>query len=184
MTLVPTDLIFSQQNFQTYFPLSNGRIVIAGGKRPGQTAALARYNIFASKEGRKHVIELGYGIVPTRAKIPKDYPLLLPKLDSELGRFNIDGNINNILILKFRETTDHKLLLYKIRNFNAPCEIKVGEGKNEKLALAVLDIVHLRLEEILKNQINAKQPPQVMIGLIHHAIEMRIGHKLRQKAIC
>ncbi len=181
MALLLADLTLSQEKFCDLFPLEKGEVITAGGKRAGQTAAMARYTVLAGKKGCEHVIELGYGTVPERTKKPGDYPLLLPKLDSQLGRFNIDGNTNNVLILKFREE-ERKLVLQKFRNFNAPCEIETAPGaSNEKLARAVLEIAHLRVEEIKNNTVNVKQDPQVFINLIHHAIEMRVGHMLRQK---
>ena len=160
---------------------SIGKVVIAGGKRPGQTAGLARYTVIAGKNGREHNIELGYGIVPARTKKPKDYPLLLPRLDTQLGRFNIDGNTHNILILRFREE-DRKLRLHAFRNFNAPCEITVttGASSNMTLATATLEIAQLRVCDIIDGKLNAKQEPQTIIGLIHHAIEMRAGHMFKK----
>ena len=128
------------------------------------------------------MIELGYGTAPARSKAPKDYPLLLPKLDSQLSKFNIDGNTNNVLILKFREDNERRLVLESFRNFNAPREIAAGPEENKRLALAVLEIAHLRVADIISSKINAKQEPQTFINLIHHAIEMRAGHLLQQKA--
>lgn len=179
MTLLPPDLTLSQDKFHSLFPLEKGQVAIAGGKRAGQTAGMARYSVLASKEGRTHIIELGYGTVPARAKKPKNYPLLLPKLDSQLGRFNIDGNTNNVLILKFKEREDRMLVLQSLRNFNAPREIEAGPDKNEKLALAVMDIAQLRIKDILENKLDVKQDPEILVKLIHHAIEMRTGHTLK-----
>lgn len=180
MTLLPADLTLSQEKFNELFPLTLGKVEIAGGKRAGQTAGMARYTVLAGKKGREHVIELGYGTVPERDRKKQDYPLLLPKLDSELGRFNIDGNTNNILILKFRENRDKKLVLESLRNFNAPRAIEAGPGHNERLAVAVMEIAQLRIRDILENKINVQQEPQALISLIHHAIEMRAGHMFRQ----
>lgn len=183
MTLLINDLTFSQDNFHQLFPLEMGENVIAGGKRAGQTAAMARYTVMAGKEGREHIIEIGYGTVPERDGKKQDYPLLLPKLDSQLGRFNIDGNTNNVLILKFREEAGRKLALHALRNFNAPCEIAVTPGQpTEKLALAVLEVVQHRIGEIRSGKINTAQDPQIFINMIHHAIEMRVGHMLRAQA--
>ena len=179
MSFFPTDLSLSQDKFNNLFGLEKGQVLIAGGKRAGQTAGLARYTVMANKEGREHLIELGYGTVPARSKKPKDYPLLLPKLDSQLGRFNIDGNTNNILILNFTETEGRKLQLTEFRNFNAPCSIKVDLEKNQKLALAVMEIAQLRIKDILDNKLDPKQDPQALVKLIHHAIEMRTGHALK-----
>lgn len=180
MTLLLADLSLSQEKFRDLFPLDAGQAVVAGGKRPGQTAGMARYTVLAGKKGREHVIELGYGTVPERISQAEEYPLLLPKLDSQLGRFNIDGNTNNVLILKFLEVDGHKLVLQRFRNFNAPCEMGTAPGRpTERLALAVLEIAHIRVREIIENKINVKQEPQVFINLIHHAIEMRAGHILR-----
>jgi len=180
MTLLLNDLALSQAKFHELFPLQQGSTVIAGGQRPGQTAGMARYTVVEGKRGKEHVIELGYGTVPERAG-EGAYPLLLPKLDSQLGRFNIDGNINNILILKFLEE-GHKVSLQRMRNFNAPCEIGTGAGRpTEKLALAMIEIAHMRVKEITENKINVKQEPQVFINLIHHAIEMRAGHVTRAR---
>ncbi len=177
MTLFLTNLTVSQDKFAELFPLEKGGHVVAGGKRAGQTAGMARYTVIAGKNGREHILELGYGTVPTRKRKQGDYPLLLPKLDSQLGRFNIDGNTNNLLILKFREREDRQLILQKIRNFNAPCEIEVQAGSpNEKLAQAVVEIASMRVHEIIGSKINLKQDPQALIKLIHHAIEMRTGH--------
>ena len=181
MTLLQiSDLHMSQAKFNTMFGLEIGQVVMAGGKRPGQTAGLARYTVIAGKEGREHIIELGFGAVPERSRKKQDYPLLLPQLDGQLGRFNIDGNLNNVLILKFRETEDRRLLLHRMRNFNAPCEVATGpDAPNARLALAMLDIAHLRVRDVLENKINVAQPPEVFINLVHHAIEMRSGHLSR-----
>lgn len=182
MTLLLTDLSLSQEKFHELFPLDPGQVVVAGGKRPGQTAGMARYTVLAGKKGGEHVVELGYGTVPERAP-ESEYPLLLPKLDAQLGRFNIDGNTNNLLIVKFLEEDGHKLTLQRFRNFNAPCEMGTAPGRpTERLALAVLEIAHLRVREIMENKINVKQEPETFIRLIHHAIEMRAGHVLRQRA--
>lgn len=176
MTILQPDLTFSSQQFKILFPLEKGQLAIAGGKRPGQTAGLARYTAVAGLQGREHTIELGYGTVPSRARAPKDYPLLLPKLDAQLGRFNIDGNTNNVMILKFRRE-ENKLVLHKLRNFNAPRELDITpDAPTAKLALAALEIAHARIVEIIEGRINVKQEPQAFINLIHHAIEMRAGH--------
>ena len=181
MTIWQPDLNFTRAKFSELFPLEKGQVIIAGGKRPGQTAGLARYTVIAGKNGREHIIELGYGTVPARSRKPKDYPLLLPKLDEQLGRFNIDGNTNNVLILRFR-VEDGALVLRRLRNFNAPCEIETGPGApNSRLALAVLEVAHARISEILSGKINARQEPEAFINLIHHAIESRAGHMLRQR---
>ncbi len=179
MSLFPNDLVLSQDKFKSLFTLEKGNVVVAGGKRAGQTAGLVRYTAMAGKQGRDHLIELGYGTVPARAKKPKDYPLLLPKLDSQLGRFNIDGNTNNILILKFCETEDRRLRFREFRNFNAPCAIAVDPDRNAKLALAVLEIAQLRIQDILDNKLDVKQDPDMLVKLIHRAIEMRAGHALK-----
>jgi len=186
MTFWQPDLLFSRNKFKELFPLEKGKVIIAGGKRPGQTAGMARYTVIAGKNGREHIIELGYGTVPGRARKPKDYPLLLPKLDEQLGRFNIDGNTHNILILRFLEKNGH-LALRRFRNFNAPCEIETSLiDQSEKhipgddLALAVLEIAHARIHEILDGKINTGQPPQACINLIYHAIENKVGHSLKQ----
>ncbi|GEM_PF-2985519 len=180
MTLLLTDLSLSQQKFHELFPLEPGRVAVAGGQREGQTAGMARYNVLAGKKGREHIVELGYGTVPERAG-ESEYPLLLPKLDAQLGHFNIDGNTNNVLIIKFLEEHGHKLTLQRFRNFNAPCEMGTAPGRpTERLALAMLEIAHLRVREIIENKINVKQDPQTFINLIHHAIEMRAGHMLRR----
>lgn len=180
MTLLLSDSVISSSKFKELFPLEVGGVVIAGGKRAGQTAGMARYSVTANKRGRQHVLELGYGTVPARNKKPKDYPLLLPKLDSQLGRFNIDGNTNNVLILKFLENEDKKLVMQSFRNFNAPCEIETSlKHDNEKLALAMIEIASLRVHDIAANKIDVDQDPQLFIKLIHHAIEMRAGHVLK-----
>lgn len=181
MTLILSDLTLSRQHFKEIFPLDIGHSSVAGGKRPGQTAGMARYTVLAGKNGREHIVELGYGTVPERSKKKQDYPLLLPKLDSHLAQFNIDGNTHNVLILKFLEGEGRKRTLQSFRNFNAPREIETTVGQpNEKLALAVLEIAALRIQDILNGKINVAQEPQVFINLIHHAIEMRAGHVLKK----
>ncbi len=179
MTLVLADLVLTRDKFQTLFPLETGKTVIAGGKRAGQTAGMARYIATAGKEGRAHTVELGYGTVPARSKKPKDYPLLLPRLDSELGRFNIDGNTHNVLILTFAETDNRKLRLESFRRFGAPCAIDVDPARNGRPALAVLEIAQLRIRDILENKLDPKQDPQLVIQLIRNAIDMRAGHAVQ-----
>ncbi|MCB9990100.1 MAG: hypothetical protein H6867_01815 [Rhodospirillales bacterium] len=179
MTLPLIKPHFSLSEFNQLFPLEKGQVVTAGGKRPGLTAGLARYTVTAGKDGRTHVIELGYGTVPTRSQKPKSYPLLLPKLDAQLGRFNIDGNTNNVLILRFREEGG-QFCLIDFRNFNAPCALGALPGEpGAALAPAVLEIAHLRIKDVLENKLDPKQDPQLLIKLIHHAIEMRAGHLLK-----
>ena len=179
MSLFPTDLTLSQEKFLDLFSLDKGQTITAGGKRAGQTAGMARYSVLAGKKGREHHIELGYGTVPERSVKQGDYPLLLPKLDSQLGQFNIDGNTNNVLILKFIEGEDRRLSLKEFRNFNAPCITQVDPENNLQLALAVLEIAQLRIKDITDNKLNSSQDPQTFIKLIHHAIEMRSGRAIK-----
>ena len=47
MSFSVTDLTLSLEKFHELFPLTIGKAVIAGGKRQGQTAGLARYTVLA-----------------------------------------------------------------------------------------------------------------------------------------
>lgn len=180
MAIVSTETRFHKNRFIELFHLSDRNVILAGGKMPGQTAAMRRHSVSELKDGsREHLIELGYGIVPARGEAPDGYPLLLPKLDQQLARFNIDGNLNNLLILRFAEK-DSFCELTGIRNFGAPRETPVRPGSLQgPFSGAVMNIVAQRISEIDQNKINTNAPPEELIRLIRYAIDMRVHQKDR-----
>jgi len=167
------EIRFHKNRFHELFHLSEPDLVLAGGKRPGQTAGMRRHSVRDTQNGREHLIEIGYGIVPERGETPDGYPLLLPKLDQQLAKFNIDGNLNNILMLRFSEI-DGFCELTGIRNFGAPRETLIApDSLKASFVGAVLDIAALRIAEIEQDKINTGVPPEELIRLISYAINHR-----------